>query len=273
MTPKEEKIGFIGTGNMAGAIIKGLIGSGVYTPDRLLASDTDASKLRMASKRFGLKGSTDNREVVRDSAIILLAVKPQVIREVLEGIKDDIRANHLVISIAAGIPMKVIHGIIGPEIPLIRVMPNTPALIQKGISALASGKTATHEHVATARVIFDAVGETVMVQEEMMDAVTALSASGPGFIFKIMESFVEAGERLGFDKEVSRRLVIQTFLGASHLAGESEKSLSELREMVTSPGGTTEAGLAMFEKKDATDIIIKVLQAAHQRGVQLGKKV
>jgi len=273
MTSKVEKIGFIGAGNMASAIVKGLIGSGRYTPDQLLASDTDKSKLRTASETFGINCSSDNRQIVRDCTTIVLAVKPQVIREVLEEIKGDINAEHLVISIAAGIPMKVIHDIIGSEIPLIRVMPNTPALIQKGISALASGKTATPKHLDTARVIFDAVGETVIVQEDMMDAVTALSASGPGFVFKIMESFVEAGEQLGFDEEISRRLVMRTFLGASHLAEESGKSLSQLREMVTSPGGTTEAGLAMFERKGAGAIIREVLEAAYQRGVELGKNI
>ena len=271
MIPKEEKIGFIGAGNMAGAMVKGLIGSGLYTPDQLLASDTDKLKLKMASETFGLKGSTDNREVVRDSAIILLAVKPQVIREVLEEIKEYIRDDHLVISIAAGIPLKMIHAIIGPGIPLVRVMPNTPALIQKGISALAPGTRATPEQVETARVIFDAVGETVIVQEEMMDAVTALSGSGPGYIFRVMECLVDAGGRLGLEAETSLLLVMQTVLGAAHLASESEKSLSQLREMVTSPGGTTEAGLAVFNDKGLEGIIHEAVKVACLRGVELGK--
>ncbi len=273
MNTKQGKIGFIGAGNMATAMVKGLTGSGLYTPDRLLASDSDESKVKTISESFGLKGGTNNRALVRDCAIIVLAVKPQVIRAVLEEIKEDIRGDHLVISIAAGIPLKMIHAIIGPSIPVIRVMPNTPALIQKGISALAPGETATREHVETTRVIFDAVGETVIVQEEMMDAVTALSGSGPGFLFKIMECFVEAGERLGFDQEIARRLVVQTFLGATHLAEESGKALSTLREMVTSPGGTTEAGLALFERKGIETIIREVVEAAHKKGVELGKKL
>lgn len=273
MNTRKGKIGFIGAGNMATAIVKGLIGSDRYTPDRLLASDADFSKTRTLSETFGVKGSANNRELVRDCAVIVLAVKPQVIRGVLEEIKGDVMDDHLVISIAAGIPIKMIQAILGPKIPIIRVMPNTPALIQKGISALATGKKITPEHVAAARVIFDAVGETVIVQEDLMDAVTALSGSGPGFLFRIMECFVEGGQLLGFDQDISNRLVIQTFLGATQLAGESEKTLSELREMVTSPGGTTEAGLAVFEEKDLVGLIRDALEAAHKRGVELGKKV
>jgi pyrroline-5-carboxylate reductase len=238
----------------------------------LLASDSDASKIKTISETFGIKGSANNQALVHDCTIVVIAVKPQVIREVLEEIKEDIRDDHLVISIAAGIPIKMIQASIGPGIPVIRVMPNTPALIQKGISALAPGKKVTTEQMDTAKVIFDAVGETVIIQEDLMDAVTALSGSGPGFLFRIMECFVEAGERLGFDKEISKRLVVQTFIGATQLAGESEKTLSELREMVTSPGGTTEAGLAVFEDKDLGSLIQEVLEAAHRRGVELGKK-
>jgi pyrroline-5-carboxylate reductase len=165
----------------------------------------------------------------------------------------------------------MIHSIISRDIPLIRVMPNTPALIQKGVSALASGSLATSEHMAVARSIFDAVGETVVVSEEMMDAVTAISGSGPGYVFKIMESFVRAGERLGFDEETAARLVIQTVLGAAHLAHESENSLSHLREMVTSPGGTTAAGLAVLNEKGLEDIIHEALNAACRRSGELGK--
>jgi pyrroline-5-carboxylate reductase len=271
MAIKEGKIGFIGAGNMATAMVKGLTRSGLYAPDRLSASDSDESKIKAISETFGLKSSPSNRSLVRDCTVIVLAVKPQVIREILEEIKEDIRDDHLVISIAAGIPIKLIQASIGPAIPVIRVMPNTPALIQKGISALAPGKKVTTEQIDMARNIFGAVGETVIVQEEMMDAVTALSGSGPGFLFRIMECFVDAGERLGFDTEISRRLVIQTFIGATQLAGESDKTLSELREMVTSPGGTTEAGLAVFTDKDLEGLIQEVLEAALRRGVELGK--
>jgi pyrroline-5-carboxylate reductase len=151
-------------------------------------------------------------------------------------------------------------------------MPNTPALIQRGISALAAGGTATANHMDKAKEIFNAVGKTVVVDEKMMDAVTALSGSGPGFVFRIMESFVDAGEKLGFDRETALLLVKQTFLGASHLADESDSSLSKLREMVTSPGGTTAAGLASFEEKGLSEVIRSGVKAACDRSIELGKK-
>ena len=140
------------------------------------------------------------------------------------------------------------------------------------MSALAAGGKATAGHMTTAQKIFDAVGKTVVVDENMMDAVTAVSGSGPGFVFRIMECFVEAGVKLGFDKETALSLVTQTFLGASHLADESGQSLSRLREMVTSPGGTTAAGLASFETKGLQDVITGSVNAARDRSVELGKK-
>ncbi|MDP6178472.1 MAG: pyrroline-5-carboxylate reductase, partial [Desulfatiglandales bacterium] len=229
MPMKKGMIGFIGSGNMATALVKGLIKSGFYQSNQLLASDNDREKSRKISEQFGVTDYSSNKDLVRECAIIILSVKPQVMREVLEDVRGEIRDDHLMISIAAGISLKMIHSIIDQDIPLVRVMPNTPALIQKGVSALASGKWATSEHMAIARGIFDAVGESVIVKEEMMDAVTALSGSGPGYIFKIMESFVDVGKKLGFDEETSIRLVVQTVLGAAHLARESEKSLSQLR--------------------------------------------
>jgi pyrroline-5-carboxylate reductase len=270
---KEEmrKLGFIGAGNMASALIKGLIQSGLYQPKELLASDHDRDHLRRLAEQFGLKTLTSNRDLVRDSATIILAVKPQSMREVLEEVKDTIRPDHLLISIAAGIPLGMIHSIIDQDISLIRVMPNTPALIQRGISALASGERTSPEQMKAARSIFEAVGETVVVEERMMDAVTALSGSGPGYIFKVMECFVDGGEKLGLDKEISLRLVVQTVLGAAKLASESDRSLSQLREMVTSPGGTTAAALAVFEKRGLRGLIQEALEAASRRSVELGK--
>lgn len=271
MKMKIEKLGIIGAGNMATALVKGLINSGLYHSDQLMASDNDEGQLRKISEQFGLKVSTSNKDLVGGCRNVLLAVKPQSIREVLEGVKGEIKDINLIISIAAGIPLKMIQSILERDIPLIRVMPNTPALIQKGVSALASGQHATTEHMDIARGIFDAVGKTVIVPEEMMDAVTALSGSGPGYIFRVMECLVDAGERLGLEAETSLLLVMQTVLGAAHLASESEKSLSQLREIVTSPGGTTAAGLAVFQEKGLESIIQEAVEAACMRGVELGK--
>jgi pyrroline-5-carboxylate reductase len=272
MGKKKENIGFIGAGNMAEALLKGLINSRLYSPDQLAASDNDQVKLEAKSETYGIRTYAANRELIKESSTIVLSVKPQVLRGVLSEIAGCLTSNHLVISIAAGIPISLIQEIIGKDKPIIRVMPNTPALIQRGISALAAGGTATADHMDKAREIFNAVGKTVIVEERMMDAVTALSGSGPGFVFRIMESFVDAGEKLGFDSQTALMLVKQTFLGASHLADESEWSLSKLREMVTSPGGTTAAGLAAFENKSLSGLIISGVKAACDRSIELGKK-
>ena len=271
MNKEEGQIGFIGAGNMATALVKGLIESGLYDSNQIRVSDNDSEKLQKMSDEFGVKGCDGNRELVRNSAMVVLSVKPQIIRDVLEEVREEIRDEQLIISIAAGIPLHLVRDIIGRDVPLIRVMPNTPALIQRGMSALAPGRTATPDHLETAKAIFSAVGQAVVVTEEMMDAVTALSGSGPGFIFRIMECFLEAGKDLGFDPDISLQLVLQTVLGAAHLASESDKSLSQLREMVTSPGGTTAAGLAVFEEMGLEGMIKKVLETACKRSVELGK--
>ncbi len=272
MIQENDSIGFIGAGNMAEALIKGLIKSGLYSPDRLSASDNDIEKLKTKSETYKIRSYDSNRDLAQASTIIVLSVKPQVIMGVLSEIAGNLTPDHLVISIAAGISINLIRDMIGMNKPIIRVMPNTPALIQRGISALAKGGTATEDHVRKAEKIFNAVGKTVIVDEKMMDAVTAISGSGPGFVFRIMEAFAEAGESFGFDRDIALMLVKQTFLGASHLADESDLSLSKLREMVTSPGGTTAAGLNAFEEKGLSGVISYGLNAAHDRSIELGKK-
>ncbi|MBC8418866.1 MAG: pyrroline-5-carboxylate reductase [Pseudomonadota bacterium] len=266
-----QNLGFIGAGNMATALVKGLIESGVYDRQHLLAADKDKEALKRVSGNFGIKCHESNLQVTSESAIVVLSVKPQNMREVLEEIKGEIRDDHLIISIAAGIPLRMIHEIVRRDIPLIRVMPNTPALVQKGVSALAGGALATGEHMAMAGKIFGAVGDTVEVEERMMDAVTALSGSGPGYVFRIMECMVEAGIAVGLEKETALSLVIGTFLGAAHLAKASDDSLSELRQKVTSPGGTTAAGLAVFDEKGLKKMTIDAIDAACKRSLELGK--
>ncbi len=267
----DGKLGFIGAGNMASALIKGLIQSDVYHPDQLLVSDTRREALDAIFSQYGVQSCATNNALADKSDIIVLSIKPQNMRQVLEGIKQSIRDDHLIISIAAGIPLEMIHAAVERDCPLIRVMPNTPALVQQGASALTAGKSTTPEHMALAKSIFSAVGETVEVEEKMMDAVTALSGSGPGYIFRMMECMVQAGIAMGMSRETALGLVIQTFLGAAQLAKESDRSLAELREMVSSPGGTTAAGLAILNEMGLRDIIIKACQTACRRSVELGK--
>lgn len=269
---KDQHLGFIGAGNMATALIKGLIESGVYDQRNLLAADKDPDALKRISAAFGVACHPSNIKVASESSIVVIAVKPQNMEEALDEMKEAIADGHLIISIAAGIPLRMIRDIIGKDIPMIRVMPNTPALVQKGVSAMAAGELATVAHMDIARTIFGAVGETVEVEESLMDAVTALSGSGPGYVFRIMECMVEAGVGLGLKEETARNLVVQTFLGAACLSKTSDDSLAELRRKVTSPGGTTAAGLAVLEEKGLNEMIMEAVKAACARSRELGKR-
>lgn len=272
MDQKSKKLGFVGAGNMATALVKGILVSKLFGAAQIKAFDIDENQLKTLVTGSGIEGTRSNRELIGDCQIVVLAVKPQNIRDVLGEIKKDVTPEHLIISIAAGIPLETIQKALEKEVPLVRVMPNTPALIQMGMSALAAGKYAQEKHLAIAVSLFKAVGETVIVQEKMMDAVTAVSGSGPGYLFRIMEIFVTAAEGLGFDSATALKLVQQTVLGASRLASTSDRSLAELRTMVTSPGGTTAAGLAVFEKKGLEQIIKEGVTAAFMRSEELAKE-
>ncbi len=268
---KTRRLGFIGAGNMAGALIRGLLQSGLYQKGELGASDLNRDKLLDITRETGIHPYDDNPGLVRASTAVILSVKPQVLSGVLQEIRAEIRPDQLVISIAAGIPLALLGEALGPGLPLIRVMPNTPALIGAGMSALARGEKASEEHLAVAEAIFEAVGETIVVDEGMMDAVTAVSGSGPGYVFRIMEAMVDGGGAVGFDRETATRLVVQTFLGSALLAAESDRSLGELREMVTSPGGTTAAGLAVLENRGLAETMNAAVRAARDRAVTLGR--
>jgi len=195
-----------------------------------------------------------------------------VMNTVLEEIKGGVTKDHIVISIAAGIKIATMQSFLGKDVPVIRVMPNTPALIQRGVSFAAAGEAVTPAHMNIALEIIKATGIAFIVDEVMMDAVTAVSGSGPGFVFKLMESFIEATEKQGFDKDTAKKMVVQTFLGASMLAESSDLSLSELRRMVTSPGGTTEAGLKFLDTNKVDQLIDGTIETAKDRSIELGKK-
>lgn len=266
------KVGFIGAGNMASALIKGIIKSELYSPGMMKASDTDPDKIIKLYEDYGVEGISSNGDLVKLCDIIILSVKPQVINEVLEDIKDNTRNDHVIISIAAGIKIDTIQAFLGKNVPVIRVMPNTPALVQKGVSAIAAGENVSNDQVDIALEIFSAVGTAFSVEEDLMDGVTALSGSGPGFVFKLMECFLEAAKRQGFESDTALKMVTRIFMGSAMLAENSDLPLSELRKMVTSPGGTTEAGLKYLETNEIEKIINGTIVAAKERSVELGKK-
>jgi pyrroline-5-carboxylate reductase len=267
---KEKRIAVVGGGKMGGALIEGMISGGLVRSEAVIVSDTDEGRRREIARSCGVTVTADNREAVRGADVILLAVKPQNMAEVLSELAGSVSPEALVISIAAGISTAAIEQVLRQEIRVVRVMPNMPALIGEGAAALAPGAHAAEADLELARYIFAAVGITVEVKEELMDAVTGLSGSGPGYAFLIIEAFTDAGVRMGLPRETALRLISQSLLGAAKLCLRGEKPPAELRAMVTSPGGTTLAGLKVLEERELREALIAAVEAATRRSAELG---
>jgi len=264
-------IGFIGGGNMAEALIKGIIVGDLYRPEQILVSDVDASRLDYLSAAYEVGSLADNSSVARQADILILAVKPQLISEVTAGIGKDLKKRALVISIAAGTPIAKLEEFL-KDVPIVRVMPNTPALIGAGASALCANDKAK-KRLNEAKSIFEAVGEAVVIdKEELMDVVTAVSGSGPAYFFLLAEEMIKAGTELGLEEETARKLVLQTARGAAMLAVQADaegQSPAQLREKVTSPGGTTEAALEELSSNEFGKLIDGAVRRAFERGREL----
>jgi pyrroline-5-carboxylate reductase len=264
-------IGFIGSGNMAEALIKGIITARLYKPANIFISDIRPGRLKQLAKKYKVKPAKDNRELAGRADIIVLSVKPQNMVEALESIKDAIRSRKLVISIAAGVKISRIAKILG-NVAIVRAMPNTPALIGEGASALFANAKAK-PMLKKAKAIFSAVGKTVVVNDEgMIDAVTAVSGSGPAYYFLLMEEMIKAAGKLGLPDDVAKDLVLQTAKGAALLAIEADgrgESPVQLRQKVTSPGGTTEAALKVLTKGKFGPLIASAIKKARDRSRKL----
>jgi pyrroline-5-carboxylate reductase len=263
------KIGVIGCGNMGQALIQGMLKARFVTPSGVIVSDADSKKLTYAVKSFRARKARSNKEVAA-SRIVLLAVKPQQMEEVLSEIRSHIAHRPLIISIAAGISTSWIEKRLGDRATVVRVMPNTPALVGAGASAIAPGRLATQSSLTQAEKIFSCVGSVVRVPERWMNAVTAVSGSGPAYFFYLMERMIKAGVALGLSDEAARRLVLQTAFGAAVLAGSSMENPADLRARVTSKGGTTEAAFKSFDQSRLGEKIEKGIRAAAARAKQLG---
>ncbi|MCZ7591403.1 MAG: pyrroline-5-carboxylate reductase [Kiritimatiellae bacterium] len=264
---EQQKIVFIGAGNMAEALVKGLCNAGV--PSHSIATtDPRAERLEYFKTTYGVGASSDNAEAATGADTIVLAVKPQHISEVLASLRG-VAPDALYVSIAAGIPTARIEKELSGRPRVVRVMPNTPALVGAGVSALCAGAHATTADLERAESLLRAVGATVRVTESQMDAVTAVSGSGPAYVFRVMEAMEQAGVELGLSSEVTRELVLQTFLGASKLAVESGRAPQLLREQVTSKGGTTEAALKVLNERDLVGVFSEALSAAARRAREL----
>lgn len=269
---KNKHIAFIGAGNMAEAIVKGLLASPLeVAPENLLMSDIRKDRLDFLNQKYLVPTSTDNPFVVRRADIIILSVKPQNIKEVLTEIKTEVTKDKLLISIAAGIKIRTIQDLLETQTRVIRTMPNTPALVQTGATALAPGEWTSPEDLQMAKAIFDAIGVTVLVEEKLIDAVTGLSGSGPAYVFMIINALADGGVKMGLSKDVALKLAAQTVLGAAKLVLETGEHPSKLKDMVTSPGGTTIAGIHALERGGLEGILMDAIEAATLKSMELGR--
>lgn len=269
-----EKIGFVGGGRMAEALIRGILRAGLVDADQIIAVDPSKERRDLLQKEYGVSVSEDGATIWSECTIVILAVKPQIIAEVLKSFRGQIKERHLVISIAAGIPLSLLEArMAGSGCRVIRVMPNTPAIVQQGASALSPGKGVTREELDKVKQIFDAVGSSVILDESLLDAVTGLSGSGPAYVFTFIEALVDAGLKVGLSKQVAETLALQTVLGSVTLALESRMHPAELRAMVTSPGGTTIAGLHELEKAGFRGIVMNAVETATRRSRELGQAI
>ena len=267
----DKKIGFIGSGNMGEALINGLISSGSAPVENIICSDVREDRLEYISETYGIETTTDNLDLVDASDIVVYAVKPQIMASVLNQTAGRLDMSKLIISIAAGVPMAAIESYLNKELRLIRVMPNVAASVKEGAAAIAAGEHALEEDIQLAMSIFNSVGRSVFLKENyLMDAVTGLSGSGPAYIFLIVDAFADAGVKMGLSRRDALALSIQTVLGAAKMLQDTNMHPGELKDMVTSPGGTAIAGLHTLEKGGLMTTLIDAVEAATIRSKQLG---
>jgi pyrroline-5-carboxylate reductase len=262
---------FIGGGNMAEALLKGLL-SGLHIPaTQVTATDVVPERLKYLETTYGIKTSTDNRRAVQDHDVIILAVKPQILPGVVASFASEVSRDKLVISIAAGITLQSLQEALGQDRRVVRVMPNAPALVLAGAAGISPGAAATPQDVALVEQIFNAVGRAVVVSDDMMDAVTGLSGSGPAFVFALIEALSDGGVLVGLTRPMATHLAAQTVLGAAKMVLETGQHPGALKDMVTSPAGTTAAGMLALESGGVRGIMMEAVRRATARSEELGR--
>lgn len=267
-----KRLAFVGGGNMGEALLRGILAAKLVGPGDLLVSDVREDRLSSLREAYGVRTHANNADAVGPADLVVLAVKPQVMVRALDDLRHALDEKKLVVSIAAGIPISVIADRFSFPLRVVRAMPNTPALILEGVSALAPGIHATLEDLQTARCLFEAVGKVVIVDESLLDAVTGLSGSGPAYLFLVIEALADAGVKVGLPRDVAHLLAAQTVLGAARMALETGKHPGQLKDMVTSPGGTTIAGLHALEQGGVRAAFFNAVEAATLRSRELGKR-
>ena len=266
---KGKKIAIIGGGKMGSIIASGLISRKIVSGKDITVTDIDADRLKFIRSQLGLQASSDNKETAKNADVVILAVKPQNMAQTLKEITAVINKSKVVISIAAGITTGFVEGYLAKGVRVVRVMPNTPALALAGATAVTKGINSTAADIKLTRAIFDAVGITVEVDEKLMDAVTGLSGSGPAYCFVIIEALADAGVQMGLPRELSLQLAAQTMLGSAILCLQGDKHPAQLKDMVTSPAGTTAAGLQALEEGKIRATLISAVEAATKRSKEL----
>jgi pyrroline-5-carboxylate reductase len=262
-------IGFIGGGRMAEALISGVLASRLYAPENIRVADPDPTRQDHLKQQYAVQVGLMNDDVVRASDVVMLAVKPQLMTEVLGGV-EKVVGNRLVVSVAAGVPICRIQEFLGHQALIIRAMPNTPAMVRAGMTALAVGPGVGPEAVAFVRQMFESVGKVVLLEERLMDAVTGLSGSGPAYIFLAIEAMADGGVKMGLPRETASVLAAQTVLGAARMVVESGQHPARLKDQVASPGGTTIAGLHRLEQGGLRATLMDAVEAATKRSQELG---
>jgi len=266
----DRRITFLGAGNMANAIIRGLLRAGL-AKDKVTATVRREEKKTELENTHGIKVGFDNVAATRDADVVVLSVKPQALDKVLKEIAPAVDRTKLIVSVAAGVPIAAIERRLGAGARIVRTMPNTPCLVGLGATALASGEHATQEDLTLATAMFDSVGITTIVDEYLLDAVTGLSGSGPAYIFLIIEALSDAGVKVGLSRHQSLKLAAQTVLGSAKLLLETNQHPGTLKDQVTSPGGTAIAGLHTLEAGGLRTTLIDAVEAATERARELGE--
>jgi len=267
----DKRLVLVGGGNMGEAIAKGLLAAQLIHADRITVTDVIEKRLAYLRDTYAVRTMADNATAVADADLVLLAVKPQDIVQVIQGMAAAIGQRTLVVSIAAGVPTPKIEGAFGKPVRVVRVMPNTPALVLAGAAALCGGRHALPEDLEIARSLFDVLGKTVLVPESLMDAVTGLSASGPAYIFVLIEALADGGVKMGLPREVALTLAAQTVYGSAKLLLETGLHPGELKDRVASPAGTTMAGLHALEAHGFRAALIDAVERATLRSQELGR--
>lgn len=271
MMLKDKRIGFIGGGAIAEALIKGLLHTQMVQPEQVVAADINAGRRELLAERYQIGVTADTGEVAKAVDVLFLTIKPQIIHQVLDSVAPVVAKSTIVISVAAGVPISLLQGKL-PGVPIVRVMPNTPVAVGEGMSAYSLGKYAGPAVGQLAEAIFSSVGKAVEVEEDTMDAVTGLSGSGPAYVFMMIDALADAGVRVGFSRRVALLLAAQTLHGAAKMVLETGEHPAQLRDMVTSPGGTSITGIHMLEQSGVRAALIDAVVAATERSKEMGKR-